>query len=83
MTLKYQKGQNGKIILFLGVFGVKESDEKVSFFIKGQIHPQRSPKGHAKVSSAYISALTPFFGLGTKVKPNSEDIFVISLISSL
>ena len=46
---------------FLYVFGVKESDEIVILVIRGQLLPQRSPKGHLRSFLAKFSGLPPFF----------------------
>ena len=48
--------KNNKWYNFLYVFMVKESAEIVIFVIKGQLLPQRSPKGHLR------SFLVIFFG---------------------
>ena len=46
ITSRIEKGQNNKWHHFLYVFGVKESDEIVILVIRGQLLPQRSPRGH-------------------------------------
>ena len=74
--------KNNKWYNFLYVFMVKESAEIVIFVIKGQLLPQRSPKGHLRSFSANFSGLAPYFGILKNSKLISDDIFAFYMIFS-